>query len=130
MRRGVGRSRFRYWREEMTRTGRVSGYGVGMTDRKGVDSIGRGRGSDGERGGAELRRERRRCCAAVVLLVVRTEAGRGRRRAAGRRGGSSECGKGCAEDPVGVAGGEEERRGADCADRSREPSIAARSGLL
>ena len=42
MRRGAGRSRFRYWREEMTRTGRVSGYGVGMTDRKGVDSIRRG----------------------------------------------------------------------------------------
>ncbi len=29
-----------------------------MTDRKGVDSIGRGGGSDGKRGGAELRRER------------------------------------------------------------------------
>jgi hypothetical protein len=51
-----------------------------MTDRKGVDSIGRGRGSDGKRGGAESRRERRRCCAAVVVLVVRTEAGRERSR--------------------------------------------------
>ena len=81
-----------------------------MTDRKGVDSIGRGRGSDGKRGGAELRRERRRCCAAVVVLVVRTDAGRERRRAAGRCGGSSECGNGCAEDPVRVAGVEEERR--------------------
>ena len=30
----------------------------GMTDSKGVDSIGRGRGSDGKRGGAGLRRER------------------------------------------------------------------------
>jgi len=29
MGRGVRRSRFGYWREEMTRTGRVSGYGVG-----------------------------------------------------------------------------------------------------
>ena len=41
----------------------------GMTDSKGVDSIGRGRGSDGKRGGTELRREGRRRCAAVVLLV-------------------------------------------------------------
>ena len=65
-----------------------------MTDRKGVDSIGRGRGSDGKRGGAELRRERRRCCA---------------------------------KDPVRVAGVEEERRGADFADRSREPATAARN---
>ena len=55
-----------------------------MTDSKGVDSIGRGRGSDGKRGGAELWREPRRCCAVVVVLVVRTD--RERRRGAGRCG--------------------------------------------
>src|SRR5438876_1158036 len=55
-----------------------------MIDSKGVDSIGRGRGSDGKRGGAELRREPRRCCAVVVVLVVRTD--REWRRGAGRCG--------------------------------------------
>ena len=44
-----------------------------MTDRKGVDSIGRGRGSDGKRGGAELRRERRRCCAKDPVRVAGVE---------------------------------------------------------
>src|SRR5947208_16177468 len=55
-----------------------------MTDSKGVDSIGRGGGSDGKRGGAELWREPRRCCAVVVVLVVRTDSER--RRGAGRCG--------------------------------------------
>ncbi len=50
-----------------------------MADGKGVDSIRRGGGSDGKRGGAELRREGRRRCAAVVVLVVRTDAGREKR---------------------------------------------------
>ena len=90
-----------------------------MADGKGVDSIRRGGGSDGKRGGAELRREGRRRCAAVVVLVVRTDAGRERRRAAERCGGSRDCGNGCAGDPGRVAGVEEERRGADFAERIR-----------
>ena len=64
----------------MTRTGRVSGYGVGMTDRKGVDSIRRGGRSDGKRGGAELRREGAASLRGSRVVGLRTDAGRERRR--------------------------------------------------